>query len=341
MKIEAVTIMDIARELGISKSTVSRALNDSTDISLETKKKVIEVAQRLDYMPNPMALNLLRRRSNSIGVVVPDISNPFFSLVFAGMDTVAYNKGYHVMMFQSYDIIEREKTIVKHIFNSRADGLLVSLSSQTEHIDHFRLLHEKGFPIVFFDRISTEISVPCVSVDDFDGAYQATKHLIEQGCSRIAHIGGDRHLAISQKRLNGFRAALLDYQLPIVDEFILAGPYQIESGIALTDNLLEIKNRPDGIFCASDRIACGAHYAIRKAGLQMPHDIALIGFSDLPLDILLDPSLSSMAQPVHDIGRVAVELLIDLIENKNPDRLPVHQVFKTTLKARQSSLIKP
>jgi LacI family transcriptional regulator len=338
MKVEIVTIKDIARELGISKSTVSRALHNSTDINADTKKRVIETAERLNYVPNPMAVSLLKSRSYSIGVIVPDISNPFFSLIFASIDNAAYDRGYHVMLFQSHDSIERERTIVRHAYNQRLDGLIVSLAGQTDETEHFEQLYQKGFPLVFFDRIPNEMDAPSISVDDFEGAYLATQHLIEQGCRRIAHIGGPTNLTISRRRLQGFRTALLEHNIPIINELTVSGSYNIEEGMRLTGQLLDQPNRPDGIFAASDRIGFGAHRAIRERGLSMPQDVALIGFSDLPMDLLLDPPLSSMAQPVLEMGKVAVDMMIDIMSNEALRSRPIRHVLKTTLMARGSSV---
>jgi LacI family transcriptional regulator len=331
------TIKDIAKELNISTSTVSRALRDSFEISAETKKKVMELAQRLDYTPDPVALSLLNSHSNDIGVIVPDISNPFFALVIAGIEDVAFAQGYHVVIYQSHDNYEREVMNVRHIANRRKDGMLVSLATGTQDFAHFKALHDKGFPIVFFDRICDEIDTHKVSVDDFEGAYQATEHLIQQGCKTIAHITGPLNLLISRRRLHGYRSALLDYKMPILEEIIMSSDYDSQDALITTRRLLKSPIKIDGIFASSDNIAIGSHAAITEAGLSMPQDIALIGFSDLPIASLLNPPLSTVVQPAFEMGRSAAELLINLIKNPKENSISISNVLRTNVVARASS----
>ncbi len=336
-----ITIKDIARELNISTSTVSRALRDSYEIGADTKKRVLELAQRLDYTPDPVALSLLNSHSNDIGVIVPDISNPFFAMVIAGIEDVAFAQGYHVVIYQSHDNYEREVMNVRHIANRRKDGMLVSLATQTQDYAHFKALHDKGFPIVFFDRICDEIDTHKVSVDDFEGAYQATEHLIRQGCQTIAHITGPPNLLISRRRLHGYRSALLDYKKPIVEEIIMSSAYDSKDALITTRRLLNSSIKVDGIFASSDNIAIGCHAAISEAGLSMPQDIALIGFSDLPIARLLNPPLSTVAQPAFEMGRSAAELLINLIKNPKEGSVSISNVLRTNLVVRKSSLKMP
>ncbi|MCU0339993.1 MAG: LacI family transcriptional regulator [Spirosomaceae bacterium] len=335
---KSITIKDIAKELGLSKSTVSRALRDSSEIGIETKKRVLEVAQRLDYNPNPVALSLLNSQSNDLGVIVPDIANPFFAMVIAGIEDVAFAQGFHVVIYQSHDDYEREVLNVKHIYTRRKDGLLVAVASNTQDYTHFKTLHERGFPIVFFDRICDEIDTHKVSVDDFEGAYKATEHLIKQGCERIAHVSGPSHMLISRRRLHGYRAAMLDYGRVIDERFIVPSPYNTNNGLVVTRQLLNQSPRPDGIFAGSDNIAIGCHAAISEAGLSMPEDVALVGFSNLPIAALLNPPLSSVAQPAFEMGRSAAELLINLIRNPKDSPASITNVLKTNLVIRKSSL---
>ncbi len=333
-----ITIKDIARELNVSTSTVSRALRDSYEIGAETKQRILELAKRLDYTPDPVALSLLSSHSNDIGVIVPDISNPFFALVIAGIEDVAFAQGYHVVIYQSHDNYEREVMNVRHIANRRKDGMLVSLATGTQDYEHFKALHEQGFPIVFFDRICDEIDTHKVSVDDFEGAYQATEHLIKQGCKTIAHISGPPNLLISRRRLHGYRSALLDYKIPIREDIIMSSEYNSQEALVITCKLLNGSVKVDGIFASSDNIAIGSHAAITEAGLSMPHDIALIGFSDLPITRMLNPPLSTVAQPAFEMGRSAAELLINLIKNPKDDRVAISNVLRTDLVVRESSL---
>ncbi|MEZ4902815.1 MAG: LacI family DNA-binding transcriptional regulator [Spirosomataceae bacterium] len=333
-----VTIKDIARQLQLSTSTVSRALRGSWEISEETKQRVLALAENLDYTPDPVALSLQNSHSNDIGVIVPDISNSFFSGVIAGIEDVAFENGYHVVIYQSHDDYEREVLNVKHIYNRRKDGLLVSLAANTRDFSHFKSLHDKGFPMVFFDRIYDEIDTHTVSVDDYEGAYQATEHLIKQGCEAIAHISGPINLLISRRRIEGYFAALSDYQITYNEAWVREAQYNFQSGFLATQQLLATTTGIDGIFAASDNIAIGCHAAISEAGLLMPQDIALIGFSDLPISSLVNPPLSTVEQPAFEMGCSAAELLISLIKNPTGQRTYMNKVMKTNLIARKSSL---
>ncbi len=337
-KKSSVTIKEIAQQLGLSKSTVSRALHDSSEISTETKQKIMALVEQLDYLPNPVALSLLKSRSYTLGVLVPEIDNPFFSAVISGIEEVAYNRGYHVTIYQSHEKYDREVLNVKHIYTRRADGILVSLAIETTNYDHFQRLQDQSFPMVFFDRVWEESITNKVVVDDFDGAYKATEHLIQQGCRRVAHLAGPDSLSISQKRLHGYRAAMLDHNLPIPDGYVVRSDLTTEGALTVADQLLDHPNRPDGIFSANDRMALGLHLAIRKRGLTMPGDIALIGFTNLPMAIMIDPPLSSMVQPAFEMGQTAARLVIDQIETDGPiERVAATHVLKTTLLVRPSS----
>ena len=335
-----ITIKEIARKLNISKSTVSRALRDSPEISAQTKARVIELARELNYTPNPIALSLLKNRTHTIGIIVPEVDNPFFSMAISGVDDVAYSRGYHVMIYQSHESYEREQIDVRHIAERRADGLIVSVASQSTNHAHFETLQERGIPLVFVDRSSEQVQTHKVLVDDYDGAFRGTEHLIEQGCRRIAHIAGPLSLSISRNRFNGYRDALIKHNLPFREEWVLSAEYSQSEGTERAYQLMALRERPDAIFAASDRIAIGVHWALRQLGYRMPDDVALLGFSDLGVSALLDPPLSSVAQPAFEMGRQATQLLLELIENKNTPASYETRVLNTTLMARGSSLKK-
>jgi LacI family transcriptional regulator len=335
---QSATLKEIARQLNVSISTVSRALNNSTEISSATRQRVLSLAQQLDYMPNPLALSLLNSRSHTVGVLVPEIANPFFSLVISGVEEVAYTHGYNVMIYQSHESAERERLNIRHIHNRRADGLIVSVSLETTEGDHFEQLQKRGFPMVFFDRVLDDLNADKVLVDDFEGAYRATQHLIAQGCQHIAHLAGPDSLAIGRKRRYGYLAALADNGFTAPPEYIVTGNLTTEGGLRQAARLLDLPQRPDGIFAANDRMALGLHKAIRERGLNMPNDIALIGFTDLTVATLLDPPLSSMAQPAFEMGATAARLLIAQLERPaGADVPPTTSVLKTNLIIRGSS----
>ena len=337
---EAITIKDIAKALGLSTSTVSRALRGSYEISPETKKLVIEYAEQYNYRPNPIALSLKERRSRSIGVVVCEIANNFFSQAINGIESIAYNRGYHVIISQSHESYDREVVNVEHLASRSVDGLLVSLSAETEHIEHFRNLHEKGFPIVFFDRITEDIDTFKVVVDNYKGAYDATRHLIDAGYSKIAHVTSSQHLSITKERLEGYKAALADNGIALNESYI---KYCNHGGMIFAEledavkTLVNLKDRPNAIFSAGDRLTISCLSALKSISLKVPEDIALVGFSNSPLVELLSPSLTAVKQPAFEMGQVATELLIKLIESKRPVTEFEKVVLQTEIFKRDSS----
>lgn len=340
MKKPSVTIKEIARQLGISKSTVSRALRDSSEISEETKKRVIELAQSLHYSPNPIALSLLKNRTNTIAVIVPDIANRFYSSTIGGIEDIAYSRGYHTMIYQSHESLEREIAACRHIAMRRVDGVVVAISSQSEDASHFLELQEQGIPVVLFDRVSDDIKTHMVRVDDYKGAFEATEHLIQQGCRRIAHIAGPRHVSVSTNRIEGYRDALKKYDIPFQEDWVLHSEITQEAGADRTYQLMALRNRPDAIFAASDRITMGVHWALKQLGYKIPEEVAVIGFCDLAVSTLMDPPISSVTQPTFDIGRLSTALLLDLIESKNtPDHFET-RVLDANLVIQKSSLKK-
>jgi LacI family transcriptional regulator len=337
---EAITIKDIAKALGLSTSTVSRALRGSHEISPETKKLVIEYAEQYNYRPNPIALSLKERRSRSIGVVVCEIANTFFSQAINGIESIAYNCGYHVIISQSHESYEREIVNVEHLASRSVDGLLVSLSTETKQVEHFKRLHEKGFPIVFFDRVTNEIETHKVVVDNYKGAYDATRHLIDAGYTKIAHLASSPQLSITVERLNGYIAALKDSGLPVNESYIKycnhGGMNQAEIEQAVQDLML-LKERPDAIFCAGDRLTMGCLSSLKANDIKIPDTVALVGFTNSPLVELLKPGLTSVQQPAFEMGQIATEFLIKLIESKRPVTTFETAVLQTEIFKRESS----
>src|SRR5690606_13315386 len=344
MKYNQVTIKDIARELGISPSTVSRALKDHPDISPDTKKAVNALAEKLNYQPNIVALSLRQSKTNTIGVIIPEIVHFFFSTVISGIEDVAYSAGYNVILAQSNESQTREISDIKALFNSRVDGMLMSVSRETTNFDHIESMLAKGVPIVFFDRVYDTAQASKIIVDDFTGAKEATLHLIDQGCKRIAHIEGPPNLEISKQRLEGYKEALKEHNMPFNKELVAICPSgTIEEGKKATEKLLSLKNPPDAIFATNDPAAMGAMQAIKAKGLKMPDNVALVGFSNWFFSSLMDPPLSSVDQPGFEMGQEAAKLLIRQIEKQEKDDediTPETKILKTRLIIRESSLKK-
>ncbi len=332
---ESITIKDIARALNISTSTVSRALRDSYEISPETKQLVIDYAEQFNYRPNPIALSLKENRSRIIGVIVPQIANNFFSEVINGIEAAAYRRGYYAFIFQSHESYERELVTLQQAVDRKADGLLISLSSNTSDVSLLQSLQEKKFPIVLFDRISAELDVPCVTSDNFGGAFAATEHLIETGRRRIAHITIPPYISITQERLAGYRAALERYGLTYDENLVRYTDFgQTDVGPVINDLLA---HSPDAFLAASDRLAIGCLAALKKRNIAIPETVSLVGFTNTPIADLLDPPLSTVEQPALEIGRLAAEQLIDLIEKKAKTPKAGRTSIPTRLIVRASS----
>ena len=343
MKFEAITIKDIAKALGLSTSTVSRALRGSYEISTETKKLVLEYAEKLNYRPNPIALSLKEKRSRSIGIVVCEIANNFFSQVINGIESVAYKKGYYVIISQSHESFERELANAQYLSSRSVDGLLVSLSTETTDISHLNKLHDKGLPIVFFDRITDEMQTHKVIANNFNGAYQATDHLLRSGFRRIAHVTISSHLSITKERLAGYKAALADHGIPFDESLIkyckYGGLIYSETEQAV-DGLLALEKRADAIVAASDKLSTGCLTALAKRNIKVPEEMGIVGFTNSMLADLFHPPLSTVRQPAFEMGQVAMEMLIQIIESRHPVTKFETKVLNTELTVRGSSIKK-
>lgn len=334
---DTVTIKDIARALNLSTSTVSRALRGSYEINPETKRLVLEYAERLNYRPNPIALSLKGSASRAIAVIVPQIANYFFSQAINGIEAIAYNRGYHVIIFQTHESYEREMANVQQALSRKVDGLLISLSSETSDVEHLRELLERNMPIVQFDRVSTELNTTNVVADNFAGAFAATEHLIKSGRKRIAHLTIPPWMSITQERLAGYRAALEQHGLPYDEALVRYGTFGPDEATRMVDDLLAQSPPPDAFFTASDRLALGALAALRQRQVAIPEEVAVIGFTNLNVAELLSPSLSTVVQPAQEIGQMAAERLIELIERKHKAAPPATIVVPSHLIVREST----
>jgi len=341
MKFGAITIKDIAKALGVSTSTVSRALRGSHEINPETKREILEYAERYNYRPNPIAQSLKASKSMAIGVIVPEIANHFFSQAINGIEAIAYNLGYHVIIAQSHESYEREVINIDHLVSRRVDGLLISMSAQTENMKHLVALQESGIPVVFFDRTSEELETHKVTANNYNGAYQMTKHLIESGFRRIGLIASANFLSITKERQDGYKKALAEYNVPFDEDYIKycewGGMVQAETEQAISE-LMNLPEKPRAIVSASDRLTMGTLAAVLKQGFKVPEDVAVAGFTNLKVADLLNPSLTSVVQPAFEMGQVATELLIQLIESKRPVTQFERRILETKLYVRDSSV---
>lgn len=331
-----VTIKDIAKILGISVSTVSRALKDHPDISVDTKREVQALAKKLNYSPNVIALSLRNKKTFLIGIIIPEIIHHFFSCVISGIEQVANQHGYNIVIFQSNEQYEREKSICQSIINSRIDGVLISMAKTTQRVDHFKELQQAGIPLVFFDRICGDIDTDRVVVDDFNGAYAAVQHLISVGCHRIAHLSAPQTMQIAQKRQMGYIQALKDARLPIDESLIIQCDNQADAMI-IGEQLMKRTDRPDGIFAVNDLTAAGAMYAIKHMGYRVPEDVAICGFTDGLVSTLTDPTLTTVEQHGDRMGEIATDLLLRRINSEDELIPTTTKVIKTNLIARGST----
>jgi len=338
MKGTQVTIKDIARELGISPSTVSRALKDHPDISPETKRLVNNLAKELNYQPNAIALSLRGGKTNTLGVIIPEIVHFFFSTVISGIEEIAYSAGYNVIICQTNESYMRELAAVNALLSSKVDGMLVSISRETKDFDHLQKVKDSGIPLVFFDRFSEKMNTSKVILDDFDGAFHAVEHLIEQGCKRIAHFEGPPNLMISKNRLDGYLSALEKHGLKDDEDLIIiSNEGTLEEAYKQTKEILSMEKPPDAIFCHSDLTAFGCMKAIRDSGLKIPEDIAVFGFSNWQFSSFIEPSLSTVIQPGFEMGVLATELLFNELNSKDENFEYVTRKLKAELAIRDSS----
>ena len=333
-----VTIKDLARHLNISVATVSRAIRDMPEIKAETRDAVLKLAKEWDYQPNLLATNLVKSRTKTIGVIVPDLAYHFFASVIKGIEEEAIDRGYSLLLTQTSELYERELTNVQNLSRGQVEGFIVSISQETTDFEHLKRLQRKGIPLVFFDRDVDEIDVPKVMVDNVGAAYEATLHLIKNGSKRIAFLAGPSNVTVSNLRQSGYEKALLDSGLELDETLVVHGNYNLQQAIELTDGLFQMQNSPDGLVVVSDRLALGAIAALRRKNIKIPEDVAIVSFNDEPICTIVTPSLTSVAQPTFEMGKMAVTLLINQIENPDSLGKPEVRVFKTELKIRESSL---
>jgi LacI family transcriptional regulator len=336
MRSNQITIKDIARILGISPSTVSRALKDHPDINSDTKKAVNELASKLNYQPNAVALSLKNSRSNTIGIIIPEIVHYFFSSVISGIEDIASQRGYTVIICQSNESFDREVANAKALLSHRVDGILISISKQTNTFNHFENLQEGGIPLVFFDRIAPGINADQVIIDDIEASYHATRHLIENGCKRIAHFAGPQSLVIGRDRLQGYIDALTEAGLPVDNRLIIQAD-TFEKARNTVGQMLDSGIVPDGIFAVNDMTAIGAMQTIQKRGLRIPDDVSIVGFSDGYLSGVTDPHLSSVDQHGYEMGTIAAEILFKRILSNETEYIPEIKTLNANLIVRGSS----
>ncbi len=328
------TIKDIAKSLGISIATVSRALTGSYEVNKETKEKILAKAKELHYKPNIQARNLLKRRNNMIGVVVPEFITFFFPEIIIGIQDVMNKEGYQVLICQSNESSELEKKNVEMLEDSMVEGLIISVTKESKNIELYQRLINERMPIVFVNRIIPELDANKVIIDDQKWAFAAVEHLIKCGYNRIAHLAGNEHLSVTQRRVQGYKDALEAYSIPFQEKLVMYVGVQQDRAKVGVNYLLSLKDKPDAIFAVNDPLAIGTILELRKRGIKVPEEIAVVGFSESPIGRILD--LTSVAQPTFKIGHTAAELLLKKIKNHNIPSETI--VLDAQLNIRSSSI---
>jgi len=335
-----VTIYDIAKKLNISAATVSRGLKDHPGINKNTKKKIISTANEMGYRSNSFASSLRKKRSNIIGVIVPRLNSNFMSDVIAGIEKVVNDSNYNLFISQSLETMKKEASNAKAMFDNRVDGLLVSLAYDTTDISHFEPFINRGIPVIFFDRVYEHKQCPSIYIDNYKAAYEITEHLAEQGCKRIMHISGSQLRNVYMERFRGFKQALADNNLPFEEEQLIINDLSGKAGSEAAKQILAMPVRPDAVFVANDICAISCMQTLKKAGIQIPEDIAFAGFNNDPASEVIEPNLTTINYKGYEMGEVAAKILIGHL-NKEADLQQTHSlILRSEMIVRESSLKK-
>lgn len=338
MKNTPVTIKDIARSLNISISTVSRALRGLPEIHPATRDAVVKLAEELDYQPNQLAKNLAKSRTKTIGVIVPNLIYHFFSAMLNSIEEAALQAGYSVLVCQTNESYLREITNIQNLLRSQVEGFIISLSRDTDNYEHVERLTRKNIPLVLFDRYAESIDVSKVIVDNEAAAFKATEHLIENGCQRIGFLAGPARLLLSNQRIKGYQAALAKHNLQPDNHYVFHCDYTQENTVMQTLALMSLPQPPDGVVTISDRVAYPAIYAMKQKGLRVPEDVAVVSFNNEPVSAFFSPALSSISQPIQEMGTETVRLLLKQIDANDTGAAKETRIMDTQLIVRASSL---
>lgn len=334
------TIYDIARKLNISAATVSRALKDHATVSKKTKKKIQETADKMGYRSNHFARNLRNQKTETIGVIVPRLNSSFMSSVIAGIEMVANSEGYNLIISQSSESADKEAASARTMFNNRVDGLLASLAYDTQALDHFDAFFKRNTPVIFFDRVKEHAHCTSILIDNRKAAYEATTHLIEQGCRSIVHITALQRQNVYVDRLRGYKQALADHKIAFSEDNVMVGNLSQEAGAAAAQAILKRRTLPHAVFAANDNCAVSCMLALKKAGVRIPDDIAFVGFNNDPVSQVVEPNLSTINYPGYEMGEVAARHLINHLNGVSPIHNTNTIILRSEFIVRSSSLKK-
>ena len=332
-----ITIYDLAKKLNISIATVSRALKDDPVVSKKTKKKIADLAQEMGYRSNNFARNLRNQKTNTIGVIVPRLNSYFMSTVIAGIESIANKEGYNLIISQSSESFDKEMASAKTMFNNRVDGVLVSLAYDTENLAHFNSFFKRHIPLIFFDRVVEDENSTNILIDNRKAAYEATTHLIKQGCKRIVHITATPKRNVYVDRLQGYKHALSDNDIPFKEDYVIISNLSQEAGAIAAQEILQMNPLPDAVFVANDNCAVGCMLALKHAGIKIPEDIAFVGFNNDPVSKVIEPNLTTINYPGYEMGEVAARNLINHLNGKATIQSTNTIILRSELIIRDSS----
>jgi LacI family transcriptional regulator len=334
------TIYDIAKELKVSAATVSRALNNHPGISKKMISLIQSKATELGYRSNKFATNLRKQKTHTIGVIVPRLNSYFMSTVLAGMENIANDAGYNLIISQSLESEKKEILNAQTMFNNRVDALLVSMASDTEGIEHFQVFIDKGVPLLFFDRIAPNLDCPHIVIDNAKAGYDVTKHLIEQGCTRIVHATGNLKRNVYMERLEGYKLALDEHGIVYEENLVFESDLTHDSVIKLAHKIWTMQPRPDGLFATNDNFAVNIIKILKNEGLHIPTDIAVAGFNDDPVSTIIEPNLTTVYYSGKEMGEIAMQNIINRLTNSSIVHLASTTTLHSKLIVRASSLRK-
>ena len=332
-----ITIYHLAKKLNISIATVSRALKDDPVVSKKTKKKIADLAQEMGYRSNNFARNLRNQKTNTIGVIVPRLNSYFMSTVIAGIESIANKEGYNLIISQSSESFDKEMASAKTMFNNRVDGVLVSLAYDTENLAHFDSFFKRHIPLIFFDRVVEDENSTNILIDNRKAAYEATTHLIKQGCKKIVHITATPKRNVYVDRLQGYKHALSDNNIAFKQDYVIISNLSQEAGAIAAQEILQMNPLPDAVFVANDNCAVGCMLALKHAGIKIPEDIAFVGFNNDPVSKVIEPNLTTINYPGYEMGEVAARNLINHLNGKATIQSTNTIILRSELIIRDSS----
>lgn len=340
IKGKEVTIYDIATALDISTATVSRALKNDPVVSEKTRKKIFDLAGEMGYRQNHFARNLRQQQTYTIGMMVHELKSSFMTSVLSGVEKITTEAGYDLIIAHSSESYSKEIANAKNLFNKRVDGLIASLSFDTINLDHFKPFTDKGVPVMFFDRVEQNGNNTVVIIDNAKCGYQATRHLIEQGCQRIAHVTSSLKRNVYSQRYKGYQDALFDNGIPLDESLVIINDLSEKAGIAAAIEILKMNPLPDGIFITNDYVAAVCMRTLKEHGISVPGDIAIVGFNNDAIGKLIEPSLTTINYPGTDMGEIAARNLINHLKGISSMHYTNTIIVRTDLIIRNSSLKK-